>query len=79
MFVDDASWVKPEVESFLAEMETCLAIIRGQQKPHPAFHKAGWDAHTAGKQFGEGPRPFHSVEALCWRLGWNDRALAERS
>jgi hypothetical protein len=74
-FVDDASWVEAEVELFAAEVGTCLAIIGGQRKPDPAFYQAGWDAHAAGKQFHEGPRPFHCVEALCWRMGWNDRAL----
>ncbi len=54
------------------------AIIDGKLKPDPTFHQAGWDAHAANKQFHEGPTPHHTVAALCWRIGWNDRALAHR-
>jgi hypothetical protein len=52
-----------------------LAIIEGRQMPDPKAYKAGWDAHAAGRQFHEGPTPHHTVEGLCWRMGWNDRAL----
>lgn len=67
VFVDDMSG--PDAEIY--------AIIRGRKKPDPTFYQAGWDAHAAGKQFHEGPKPDHTVEALCWRIGWNDRALRE--
>jgi len=61
------------------DQETTFAdIVHGRQKPDPTAYRAGWDAHQAGKHFHEGPQPFDSVEALSWRIGWNDRALAER-
>jgi hypothetical protein len=53
------------------------AIINGKRQPDAAFHNAGRDAHDAGVPFGDGPRPLHTVEALCWRIGWNDRALGK--
>lgn len=54
------------------------AIINGAEPPDPVWRKAGRDAHEAGAGFGEGPRPFHSVAALSWRFGWNERALEQR-
>jgi len=59
------------------EAQTYEAIIDGKLKPDPTTYQAGWDAHAAGKQFHEGPKPHHCVEGLSWRIGWNDRALAE--
>lgn len=52
-----------------------LAICRHERKPDPVPYAAGWDAHAAGRGFHEGPKPPHTVEALSWRIGWNDRAL----
>lgn len=59
------------------EMLIYEAIIYGRLKPDPALYQAGWDAHAAGKHFHEGPEPHHAVKGLCWRMGWNDRALKE--
>jgi hypothetical protein len=56
-----------------------LAILRGDALPDSVHWQAGWDAHAAGKPFHKGPVPFFTTEALCWRLGWNDRALANQS
>ena len=52
-----------------------LAIIRGTAPPDAVAVQEGRDAHAAGRQFHEGPEPFHSVRALSWRMGWNDTAL----
>jgi hypothetical protein len=57
------------------EEATYLAIIHGQLPPNKAFYKAGVEAHTAGKEFHEGPQPFFTAKAISWRIGWNDRAL----
>ena len=58
--------------------ELYLAIIEGRAQPDPALLQAGIDAHAAGMGFGEGPRPFHAIPALCWRIGWNQRAREQR-
>ena len=52
-----------------------LAICGGERDPDAVSYQAGWDGHAAGKGFHEWPPPFHSVKALSWRLGWNQRAL----
>lgn len=51
------------------------AILHERIKPHAAAYKAGADARDAGRGFHEGPRPDGTVQALSWRIGWNDRAL----
>lgn len=61
-----------------AENAACFDVIHGRKPPDPAFTQAGKDAHAAGKQFHEGPKPDWTLEALCWRIGWNDAALATR-
>lgn len=50
-------------------------ILLGAQPPEPESYAEGRAARDADKAFHEGPRPTHSVKALSWRLGWNDRAL----
>jgi Zn-finger nucleic acid-binding protein len=59
------------------EMQIYDAIIAGELKPDPTHYQAGWDAHAASKEFHEGPKPHFTVAGLCWRMGWNDRALRE--
>ncbi len=59
-----------------AEDEAIYAgIIHEQVKPDPALLEAGWNAHASGKGFHESPHPMFTVAGLCWRIGWNDRAL----
>ena len=65
-----------ELAAVMTESERFLAICRKQTEPDAAAYKRGHDDHAAGKGFHEGPRPLSSVEALSWRIGWNDRALA---
>ena len=60
------------------EDKAFLAICRGEQEPDAASRQAGRDDHAAGLQFHEGPQPFDTVKALSWRIGWNERALAQR-
>jgi hypothetical protein len=55
-----------------------LAICRGERQPDPVWRLAGQEAHVAGLAFHEGPRPFESIEALSWRIGWNERALEQQ-
>lgn len=52
-----------------------IAILNGLERPDADFHFAGWQAHAAGVHFDQAPEPVGSVRSLCWRLGWNDRAL----
>lgn len=54
---------------------TYLAILNRTQEPDPISYKAGWDAHARGEPFGRTDVNHFTVEALSWRLGWNDRAL----
>ena len=54
-----------------------LAICRYEREPDPAAKLAGREAHAAGKGFHEGPKPHRTVEALSWRIGWNERALEQ--
>ena len=56
-----------------------LAICRNERDPDAASYLTGWNDHAAGKQFHEGPQPFHTVKALSWRIGWNQRALEHRT
>jgi hypothetical protein len=53
------------------------AIIQGTEPPDPVFYENGWADHAAGLAFHECTWPFESIEALCWRIGWNDRALTQ--
>jgi hypothetical protein len=66
-----------DAEAYLEDAKAYFRIIDGGD-PDPDAYKAGWDAHEAGKPFGEGPRPFHTIKALSWRIGWNDRAIGKR-
>lgn len=60
-----------------SDHRTFLKTIHGEQAPDPTHYRTGWDAHAAGTPFSEGPRPLETFEAISWRLGWNDRALAQ--
>lgn len=56
---------------------TYLAILNRTQEPDPISYKAGRDAHARGEPFGRPDVNHFTVEALSWRLGWNDRALEQ--
>ena len=58
-----------------SEDQTYTAIIQGTAPPPRDLGAAGWDGHQAGKQFHENPNPIHTVAGLCWRIGWNNRAM----
>lgn len=57
------------------EDDRFLAICRGEEGPDLVHYQAGWDAHADGLAFHVCPYDFDTVEALSWRIGWNDRAL----
>ncbi|MGI4793758.1 MAG: hypothetical protein ACRYG8_06655 [Janthinobacterium lividum] len=57
------------------ETDPFLQICRNERPPLPEQYQAGRAARDADLGFHEGPRPIESIEALSWRLGWNDRAL----
>lgn len=61
-----------------AELARYIGILAGNHGSDPGYYLAGWNAHEAGKPFGDGPRPLHCVAALSWRIGWNDRALGKK-
>jgi hypothetical protein len=52
-------------------------ICHGRAKPYQEPYARGYSDCAAGKGFHEGPQPFHSVEALSWRIGWNDCAMSK--
>ena len=52
-----------------------LAILDGTGTCDPAHTQVGRDAYDAGVPFHEAPEPRDSVASLCWRFGWNNRAL----
>lgn len=54
-----------------------LAICRYEIEADPVIRQEGRDAHEAGLAFHEAPYRFDTVAGLCWRLGWNDRALEQ--
>lgn len=58
-----------------AEETLILGVIQGGQPPDHGAWRMGQSAHKAGKEFHECPYPSASYLALCWRIGWNDRAL----
>jgi hypothetical protein len=59
-----------------AEEALIRDVLEGEQPPDHEAWRAGQSAHKAGKEFHECPYPLASYLALCWRIGWNDRALA---
>jgi hypothetical protein len=60
-----------------AEDAVYLAIINRTQEPDPTSYQAGWNAHARGEPFGRPGVNHHTVAALSWRIGWNDRALRD--
>ena len=73
---DGSPWGEPRLPP---EQEAVyVAIIEGRQGPDQEHYQNGHADHAEGKQFHEGPRPMNSIEALSWRMGWNDAALGRR-
>lgn len=60
-----------------AEADAFMAICRKERGPDMIPYRAGYEAHADGLQFHECPHDFQSVAGLSWRIGWNDRALAQ--
>ena len=50
-------------------------IIHSRAKPRAKAYAEGVQAHKDGKAFHEHANMDEGVEALSWRMGWNDAAL----
>jgi hypothetical protein len=54
----------------------CGAILSGVLLPLDEPYTRGWQDWADGKAFHQGPYDYDSPQALSWRFGWNDHALA---
>ena len=68
---------EPGPEQEQNDQEAIRKVLAGEAAPDAATFQDGRNAHAAGLEFHECPHAFHSYRALCWRIGWNDRALEQ--